>query len=218
MARNVTIAALLAVGSLTAACNGAGGQVASASENRSVDSVNQPVVQRTDYVMDVAADERMSVGERQRLIAWFDSLGLGYGDRVFIDEGSYRAPAARAEVARVAAEYGILLSEGTPITAGEVPGGSVRVIVSRSTASVPGCPNWEQPSVFGTSEATPGGYGCAVNSNLAAMVADPSDLVLGQAGSGTGDPYTVAKPVKVYREQAPSGTKGLSSTSSKGSK
>jgi pilus assembly protein CpaD len=94
----------------------------------------------------------------------------------------------------------------------------VRVIVSRSVASVPGCPNWERPRDLGTSEATTGGYGCGVNSNFAVMVADPSDLVLGQAGSGTGDPNTVSKPVKVYREQAPSGTKGLSSTSSKGSK
>jgi hypothetical protein len=70
MARNVTIAALLALGSMTAACTGAGGNVASASDNRSVGSVHQPVVQRTDYVMDVTADERMSVGERQRLTAW----------------------------------------------------------------------------------------------------------------------------------------------------
>jgi pilus assembly protein CpaD len=216
MARIVTIAALLAVGSFTAACTGAGGPVASASENRGLTSVNQPIVERTDYVMEVVADERLSVAERQRLTAWFDSLGLGYGDRVFIDEGSYRAPAARAEIARVAAEYGILLSDGTPITAGDVPPGSVRVIVSRSTATVPGCPNWEQPRDLGASEATPGGYGCAVNSNLAAMIADPADLVLGQAGSGTGDPATVSKPVKVYRERVPTGTKGLDS--GKGSK
>ncbi|MFN3389979.1 MAG: CpaD family pilus assembly lipoprotein, partial [Allosphingosinicella sp.] len=60
------------------------------------------------------------------------------------------------------------------------------------------------------------GYGCAVNTNLAAMIADPSDLVLGQEGSGIGDASTASKAIKVYRETPPTGTKGLKETVTRG--
>ena len=86
------------------------------------------------------------------------------------------------------------------------------MVVSRSTASVPDCPNW---SPTGAS-ATASNYGCAVNSNLAAMVADPSDLVLGQNGHGTGDATATSKAIKVYRDKAPTGAGTLKNESSKG--
>lgn len=208
MARPKSIVALLALGVGLAGCNAAA-QQSGAVPNRGLDSVNQPVVQRTDYVMDLATDgDGLSASERSRLEAWFASLGAGYGDRVWVDE-AYGPSRSREDVAQVAAEYGLLLSDGAPVTAGSVQPGSLRVIVSRSTASVPGCPDWESTGPSSTSA----NYGCAVNSNLAAMVADPSDLVLGQAGSATGDSATAAKAIKVYREAAPTGTKGLSSTS-----
>jgi pilus assembly protein CpaD len=180
--------------------------------NRSLDSLNQPVVQRTDYMFDVATgSDGVSAGERARLDEWFASLGLGYADRVFIDD-SGAGDKARRDIARIAADYGLLVSDGAPITAGPVQPGTARVIVSRSTASVPGCPHYralEGPS------ATSSNYGCAVNSNLAAMVADPSDLVLGQAGSGT-DARTASKAIKVYREAEPTGKKGLPEVTTRG--
>jgi pilus assembly protein CpaD len=177
-----------------------------AGPNRSLYSHNQPVVERTDYVLDLPAHGGgLSAAERARLDDWFRSLGVGYGDRVFVD-GASAAGAGRDDVARVAADYGLLLSEGAPLTEGATQPDSVRVILSRSRATVPGCPNWEGRS--GPSSTSPN-YGCAVNSNLAAMIADPNDLVLGQAGSASGDAATAAKAIKVYRETAPTGTKGL---------
>ena len=53
---------------------------------------------------------------------------------------------ARAQVAGIAGNYGMLVSPGAPVTAGAVAPGSVRVVVSRDGASVPDCPNWERPS------------------------------------------------------------------------
>lgn len=182
--------------------------------NRSLYSVNQPVVQRTDFVLDLPADgDRLMAFERARLSSWFRSLGVGYGDRVFVEDGRDDGP--NQDVARVAAEYGLLLSDGAPVLPGAVQPGQVRVIVSRSTASVPGCPIGAK--VTGAGVTSPD-YGCAVNSNLAAMVADPADLVLGQAGSGTGDAATAAKAIKVYREAKPTGTEGLKSTVTRGGK
>ncbi|HYD38292.1 MAG TPA: hypothetical protein VEA60_11800, partial [Allosphingosinicella sp.] len=54
---------------------------------RGIDSLNQPVVQRIDYVMDLEAPGGgLPAAEKGRLRAWFNSLGVGYGDAVFVDE------------------------------------------------------------------------------------------------------------------------------------
>lgn len=210
MARLKTIAALLVLGTGLAACNGSSGEYRP-DPNRSLYSVHQPVVQRTEYVLDLnAQDGALSAQERARLDAWFASLDLGYGDRLWVDE-PYGPSQSRDDVARVAAEYGLLLSDGAPVTAGQVQPGSIRVVVSRSTASVPSCPDWDEGPYGDGPSSTSRNYGCATNSNLAAMVADPSDLVLGDAGSGTADARTTSKAIKVYREAVPTGTKGLAS-------
>ena len=207
-ASSKSLAALLAFGVLAAAAPATAQEV-----NKSLYSTNQPVVQRTDYVLDLSAPNGVSASERARLRAWFASLDLGYGDKVAVDEPY--PTAARAEIARIAADYGLLLSDGAPVTSGRVEPGNVRVIVSRSFASVPGCPRW---SGSVKNNQTSPGYGCATNSNLAAMIADPSDLVLGQAGSGPSDGTVGAKAIKVYREAPPTGTKGLSGTTAGGGK
>lgn len=179
-----------------------------------LDSAAQPVVQRTDYVIDLAArEDRLSPAERSRLNAWFVSLDLGYGDRIWVDE-PYGPTGVRQDVARTAAEYGLLLSDGAPLVPGALEPGTVRVIVSRSAASVPGCPRGEDRGPSSTSS----NYGCSVNSNLAAMIADPSDLVLGQAHSRLRDTGTATKAIKVYREAVPTGTKGLEKQSQGGGK
>lgn len=187
--------------------------------NASMTSVNEPVVQRTDYVFDVAAGGGgIAPAELDRLHGWFQSLGLEYGDLVFVDTaGSYSTAAVRTDVARVAESYGLLLSDGAPVTAGQVPPGSVRVVVSRSKASVPGCPIWD-PNTIGARITTSPNYGCAVNSNLAAMIADPNDLVIGQSGDTSVDAATASKAIRSYRTKALSGAGGnaVQQVSSKG--
>jgi pilus assembly protein CpaD len=215
MARNKSVAALVAIGvalSLSASADAKRPRDRHGPE-RGLDSLNQPVVERSDFVLDLAgAEGGLSAADRARLDQWFQTVSLGYGDHVFVDDGRGDS-AGRRDVARTAAEYGILLSEGAPVTAGEVPPGAVRVVVSRSVAYVPNCPNW---AVRGGPSSTSSNYGCSINSNLAAMIADPNDLVLGQSGSVTGDANTSSKAIRVYRQTAPSGTKGLSEVSTKG--
>jgi pilus assembly protein CpaD len=215
MARLKSLPLLLAAGGLALTATAADARHRERhGPERGLDSLNQPVVQRTDFVLDLASrDNGLPALERGRLRGWFASLGLGYGDRVFVDE-PYGPGPATSDVARVAAEFGLLLNEGAPVTAGGVQPGNVRVVVSRSTASVPGCPfadNGRGPS------STSANYGCAVNSNFAAMVADPQDLVLGQAGSVSVDGTVATKAIKVYRETPPTGTKGLQDSQIRGS-
>lgn len=57
-------------------------------------------------------------------------------------------------------------------------------IVANGRASVPNCPNWRSAG-RDSAAMTDTNYGCATNSNLAAMVADPNDLIHGKASPAT---------------------------------
>jgi pilus assembly protein CpaD len=171
-------------------------------------AVNVPVVTSADYVFDASApDGALAPGEADRINGWFQGLGVGYGDTIFVD-GPY-ADAARGQVAAIAAQYGMSVSPGAPVTAGVVQPGAVRLVVSRRRANVPYCPNWSLPSQPNFDNRNVSNFGCGVNSNLAAMVANPEDLLHGREGSGVGDTSTGAKAVIFYRSTPPSGVKGL---------
>jgi pilus assembly protein CpaD len=120
----------------------------------------------------------LAATEAARLDGWFRGLELGYGDVVSVDGAD--AASARADVARVAGRYGLLVSRRRSGHRRRDPAGRVRVVVSRTRASVPGCPNWSRPSNPNYSNELMSNFGCAVNGNLAAMVANPGDLVSGR--------------------------------------
>lgn len=202
---------LIGLASAIAAC-----QTPAALDNpaRSVDSVNVPVVTRADYALDLyAPDGSLSSTEAARLDGWFRSMGLSYGDVVYIDGPGGND--ARNDVARVAGQYGLLVASGAPTSAGLVPQGMVRVVVARTVASVPGCPNWSRPSQPTFEHESMSNYGCGVNSNMAAMVANPQDLVHGREGSGVGDTITAVRAVDSYRKAVPTGQGGLQDISTK---
>ena len=199
---------LIALASSLAACN------TPDLADKGLASVNVPVVTSADYVFDAAApDGALAPGEADRLNGWFQGLGLGYGDSIFVD-GAY-ADAARGQVAAIAGQYGMMVSAGAPVTAGAIVPGSVRVVVSRRRAQVPYCPNWSLPSQPNYDNRTFSNFGCGVNSNIAAMVANPEDLIHGRQGAGTNDVNTAARAVIFYRSTPPTGTKGLQSISTK---
>ena len=53
---------------------------------RGMSAVNQPVVSRADYALDVAAPSgSLPPAEEVRLDSWFRSLQLGYGDSIYVD-------------------------------------------------------------------------------------------------------------------------------------
>ena len=183
--------------------------------DRGVEAVNVPVVTRADYVFDAAAPGGMlSPAEKGRLDSWFRGLDLGYGDSIYVDAAG--ADAARYDVAQVASNYGMMLQAGVPMTAGAVAPGSVRVVVSRSRAEVPNCPNWSVPSQPNFQNRSMSNFGCGVNSALAQQIANPEDLVHGREGTTVVDPRTGTKAVNYYRSQAPTGSKGLEQVTTKG--
>jgi pilus assembly protein CpaD len=181
---------------------------------RGLAATNVPVVSRADYVFDAAAPTgALGYGEAARLDAWFRSLGLAYGDTIYVDGGG--ADTARAEVSQLAGSYGLMVASGAPVTASAVQPGSVRVVVSRMVATVPNCPNWSTPAQPNFNNESMSNLGCAVNANLAAMVADPQDLVRGREGDRVTDAVTAARGVDLYRSTAPTGSKGLDAIDTK---
>ena len=199
-----TFAGAIAI-SLGLALAGCGGM----PTNRTLNSVKQPVVERTNYTLDLQSGSGgLTIPEQQRLAGWFDAMDLRYGDRVSIDD-PMMSGATRDAIAQLAARHGILVSEGAPVTAGYVEPGHTRVVITRSSAYVPGCPDWSAKSDMNYNNATSPGYGCSVNSNIAAMVANPEDLITGQKSDGETVVATSNKAIDTYRNQAPSGQGGL---------
>jgi len=204
---------LIVLGSALAGCQSSGRPDVPAA---GLPAVNVPVVTGADYVFDAAAPGgTLAAGESDRLNGWFQGLGLGYGDTIYVD-GGY-APAARAQVAAIAGRYGMIVTPGAPVTAGFVQASSVRVVVARRRASVPGCPNWSVPSQPDWDNKTMSNYGCGVNSNLAAMVANPEDLLHGRESSGVADTLTATRAVEMYRTKPLTGQGELKAVSPKGS-
>ena len=216
MSRNKILAAAALAGLAVSACAPTTGGLTPAS-NPSLYSVHQPVVERTDFVFEVTTDRQgLRPSEQARLDAWFASIDLGYGDRVAVDEArGYEDVAARRHIAEVAARYGVLLSDGAPVTNGAVQPGTVRVVASRASAHVPGCPVWNSDNIAPVNN-TSTNYGCATNSNLAAMIANPDDLVLGQDGTVVRNANTATRAIRTYRQRQPTGQGDLPATSTTG--
>ena len=97
--RIVSMALITALGLSVTACG-------SNTANRSVYSERQPVVSKSNFVLDLSAGNGgLSTAEQNRLSGWLDALELGYGDRVSIDDPSY----SNSAVAKAAVENICLL-------------------------------------------------------------------------------------------------------------
>lgn len=195
-----TLASALAL-SLSLSLMACGGM----ADNRSLNSLRQPVVERSTVALDVTTSNNgLPVAEQRRVAAWFEAMDLRYGDRVSVEDPLDR-PETRDAVADLAGRYGLLLADGAPVVTGEVQPGQARVVIARSRASVPGCPDWAGKSDANLGNGISANYGCANNSNLAAMIANPEDLIKGQKGSP--DTYISTSGSSINAYKATVGTK-----------
>ena len=88
-------------------------------------------------------------------------------------------------------------------------------VVTAGTALVPNCPNWSTTDLD-SAAVNNSNYGCAVNSNLAAMIADPMDLIHGKSDQAT-DTENVIRAIKAWRD-APATSKVWTTTTRESSK
>ena len=209
-APKVKLALALALGLGLAGCGGM-------PKNSSLYSVKQPVVERTNMVLDVTTSSAgLPISEQQRLNGWFETMDLRYGDRIAI-ENPGQNPAVTNAIRDLAGRYGLMITDTAPVTPGYLQPGQARVVITRTTASVPGCSDWSAKSDMNYTNGLSPNYGCAVNSNIAAMVADPQDLLEGKKGSGETVIATGTKAISTYREMEPTGKGGLQDPGAAGS-
>lgn len=194
---------------LLAAVAGATFLAGCGTANRGLESVHQPVVTRADYALDVqAGPSGIAPDEARRVVGWMDTLRIGYGDTIALDDPYGADRQTRGDVAQIAARYGLLLSDEAPVTGSPVVPGTVRIVVSRAQAAVPGCADWSRVNDPNYNAHTGSNYGCATNTNLAAMVANPTDLVRGAPGSGAYDAATGSRAINTMRAAVPTGNGG----------
>lgn len=146
-----------------------------------------PTVTRTIMTHDMPyqAGGGFSSGEIERLNQWLDSVEVRYGDRLAVDNPAGSGAAIRENmVAGVLAQRGLMLAEHAPPTSPALTSGTARFVLVRSVASVPECPDFTRKSNPEYSASKMSNYGCATISNLAAMIADPNDLVSGKTHAG----------------------------------
>jgi pilus assembly protein CpaD len=87
----------------------------------------------------------------------------------------------------------------------DVSNGDFRVAVSYISykASADSCGDWSENLAFTADNQTPKNFGCAVQHNIAAMVADPRDL-LGPREAGQADSVRNATVMDLYEKGQPS--------------
>lgn len=180
------------------------------ASNRMLESVHQPVISRNNYTLDLNAQGgSLPAQEQRRLAEWFQAMDLGYGDRIAIDDPAGRNVVVKSVVEAAAARHGLLVNDIAPVTTGDIAPGNIRVVVTRTMAQVPGCPDWKTKLEMNYRNATSSNYGCALNSNVASMVANKEDLVRGEPGTGTVATQRSDTAIKQYREAPPTGAQGL---------
>ncbi|MBA4046279.1 MAG: pilus assembly protein CpaD [Erythrobacter sp.] len=209
LARTPALALALTLGFGLAGCGGM-------PTNTSLYSTKQAVVDRANFTLDVTTTSAgLPISEQQRLNGWFETMDLRYGDRISIDNPGQN-PAVTNAVRDLAGRYGLVISDTAPVTSGQIQPGQARVVITRASAAVPGCPDWSAKSDMNYNNATSPNFGCATNSNIAAMVADPQDLLEGKKGSSETIIATSNKAISTYRDTAPTGAGGLKSEAAGG--
>ena len=161
--------------------------------NRSLDTQKAPVVAFSEMSYDLKPTGEHIDGEQLHAFAsYLRAVGVGYGDRVSVGGATM---AQQAIVAAIVGAYGAAVEPGAPAATG-----IIHVAIRHSSVTVPGCPDWRRVSNPEIDGSTMSNYGCASRSNLAAMVADPNDLIEGKAFTGS-DSAVIVKGIKAYRDK-----------------
>ena len=99
------------------------------------------------------------------------------------------AEARMGAVNTVLGNYGISIVPGS----GDVPANHGVVAITRTLVTLPPCPNWSKPSGTDFGNQPSSNFGCATETNLGMMVANPTDLASGlPAGPADGQPTAAA--------------------------
>lgn len=202
-------AAVLTASATLAACVPAEGQYQGLSPLHRA----QVSLTRFAHDMRISQDGSVDEAEQRRLEAFLRRVDVRYGDRVQLDKGARdEVEKAKGVVDSALYPYGLRASAEF-IAIGDLPKDDVvRLVITRHLAAPPQCPNFSQPNSPNYANASSSNFSCSVRANLAAQVANPSDLVEGnkQAGPVPGEPE---RAIDSFRTRALTGTQSLQANS-----
>jgi pilus assembly protein CpaD len=141
-----------------------------------------------------------AAGEADRLAAFLKQSTVGEGDTVTVVGAGTSSLAAQRQ-AVVLADLKHRHVHAAPATDSGVAFDTVRVRVGRAVVTAPRCPDWSKPEASNSTNSPSSNFGCATESALALMVADPADLLRGKPG-GPADGAVLARGVEMYRSGA----------------
>ncbi|HUZ75043.1 MAG TPA: CpaD family pilus assembly lipoprotein [Stellaceae bacterium] len=123
----------------------------------------------------------LSVAEAQRLETFLDQAGLRPDDKAYIAvPASDPLEASRVrKLSALLAQRGIGIEKVAPPPSGVSPN-HVLLMVDRYVVTAPSCPDWSDSPATPHTNMPDSNFGCATQSNLALMVANPRDLVVGR--------------------------------------
>jgi pilus assembly protein CpaD len=212
--KKIATCTILAMATALAGCNSPSGYA-----NRSLESIRQPVVESSQHIFDLTTyGGDISPAELARLGEWADAIGMRSSDQIALEDGSlYSSGSALTAIRGELAKRGASISGVVSNAASTLGSGMMRLRLTRSIAHVPDCPVWSSRYTADPYNSTSSNYGCATNSNLAAMVANPNDLVRGQSAKDDNTQHGV-RAITTYRKKELTGAGELkeNATSSEG--
>ena len=125
-------------------------------------------------------EDRLNPAEAARLGAFIRDNNVGYGDQILLIGGNGALAQRRQEaVAHVFARGGLRVYRDVQVEGMTAAQNELRVLVSRHVITPPACPNWSKRADEDFGNTGSSNIGCATETNLGLMVANPSDLVSG---------------------------------------
>ncbi|MGE0747669.1 MAG: CpaD family pilus assembly lipoprotein [Rhodospirillales bacterium] len=153
----------------------------------------------------------LPASEREMLDRFMMESAVAYGDQVRISaSGAAQTPAQQTQAERREAaiiDYfrsrNVIATRGPRPRDGSPADATVTVAVGRYVVTPPKCPDWSKPSGFDPENTTGSNYGCATQTNLGLMLADPGDLLRGRE-LGPADGRFAQGAQERYQTNAPS--------------
>jgi pilus assembly protein CpaD len=134
----------------------------------------------------------LATADAARLRALGVTGGIAPSDRVMVAAAGapYLARQRIASIDSVLLRYGIVVvADQLP----NLPSNGALIEVGRTLVTLPPCPNWSKPTGTDFGNQPSSNFGCATETDLGMMVANPSDLASGlPAGPAVGQPSVSA--------------------------
>lgn len=193
---------LLAVAALSALAACSSGDLAVSSPS---DMDLRPKVEMVRIAHDIAAEPsggaQPSLASYDALYAFFERAEIGYGDAIVFDAGPNVAPERLKAFEKFVKARGLEFG-GTHIL-GEQPGsGVITAYIERYIVIPPECGGWAPENTRDRRNNQSAYFACATTRNLALMVANPRDLIDGQAGAGNGNAVSALQAYDAQRAAA----------------